>query len=74
MTSVFPEREPAVLLLSRNVPARFKALPSDNSAAMLGALVRLVVGQIRSRASLVEENELLRQQLAAAKERATGKR
>ncbi len=34
---------------------------------MLGALVGLMVGQFRSRASLVIENELLRQQLAAAK-------
>jgi len=41
---------------------------------MLGALVRLVVGQIRSRASLVAENELLRQQLAAAKSGLQGKR
>jgi hypothetical protein len=36
---------------------------------MLGALVGLVVGQFRSRASLLAENELLRQQLAAAKSR-----
>src|SRR6266849_3009892 len=36
---------------------------------MLGALVRLMVGQFRSRASLLAENELLRQQLAAAKSR-----
>ena len=36
---------------------------------MLGALVGLVVGQFRSRASLVAENELLREQLAAAKSR-----
>src|SRR6266850_2403485 len=36
---------------------------------MLGPLVGLVVGQFRSRASLVAENELLRQQLAAAKSR-----
>src|SRR5260370_42056739 len=41
---------------------------------MLGALVVLVVGQFRSRASLVAENELLRQQLAAAKSRLQRKR
>src|SRR6266436_5486459 len=41
---------------------------------MLGALVRLVVGQFRSRTSLVAENELLRQQLAAAKSRLQRKR
>jgi len=34
---------------------------------MLGALVGLVVRQFRSRTSLIAENELLRQQLAAAK-------
>src|SRR6266404_419818 len=36
---------------------------------MLGALVGLVVRQFRSRTSLIAENELLRQQLAAAKSR-----
>src|SRR5713226_5309146 len=36
---------------------------------MPGALVGLVVGQFPSRASLVAANELLRQQLAAAKSR-----
>src|SRR5258705_2796102 len=41
---------------------------------MLGALVGLVVGQFRSGASLVAENELLRQQLAAAKSRLQRKR
>jgi putative transposase len=41
---------------------------------MLGALVRLVAGQLHLRASLVAENELLRQQLAAAKSRLQGKR
>src|SRR5258708_10139796 len=41
---------------------------------MLGALVGFVVGQFRSRASLVAENELLRQQLAAAKSRLQRKR
>src|SRR6266851_5382367 len=41
---------------------------------MLGALVGLVVGQFRSRASLLAENELLRQQLAAAKSRLQRKR
>src|ERR1700687_2933216 len=41
---------------------------------MLGALGGLVVGQFRSRASLVAENELLRQQLAAAKSRLQRKR
>src|SRR5260370_41958373 len=41
---------------------------------MLGALAGLVVGQFRSRASLVAENELLRQQLAAAKSRLQCKR
>src|SRR6267142_2560579 len=41
---------------------------------VLGALVGLVVGQFRSRASLVAENELLRQQLAAAKSRLQHKR
>jgi len=41
---------------------------------MLGALVGLVVGQFRSRASLVAENELLREQLAAAKSRLQRKR
>src|SRR5438270_12226153 len=41
---------------------------------MLGALVGLVVGQFRSRASLVAENELLRQQLAASKSRLQRKR
>jgi len=41
---------------------------------MLGALVELVVGQFRSRASLVAENEILRQQLAAAKSRLQRKR
>src|SRR5258708_20438302 len=41
---------------------------------MLGALVGFVVGQFRSRASLVPENELLRQQLAAAKSRLQRKR
>ncbi|SRR6266852_3861511 len=41
---------------------------------MLGALVGLMVGQFRSRASLVTENELLRQQLAAAKSRLQRKR
>jgi len=41
---------------------------------MLDALVGFVVGQFRSRASLVAENELLRQQLAAAKSRLQRKR
>src|SRR2546425_7737532 len=41
---------------------------------MLGAVVGLVVGQFRSRASLLAENELLRQQLAAAKSRLQRKR
>jgi putative transposase len=41
---------------------------------MLDALVRLMVGQFRSRASLLAENELLRQQLAAAKSRLQRKR
>ena len=41
---------------------------------MLGALVGFVVGQFRSRASLVAENELLRQQLAAEKSRLQRKR
>src|SRR5260370_33836922 len=41
---------------------------------MLGAFVGLVVGQFRSRASLLAENELLRQQLAAAKSRLQRKR
>ncbi len=41
---------------------------------MLGALVGLVVGLCSSRASLVAENELLRQQLAAAKCRLQRKR
>jgi transposase InsO family protein len=41
---------------------------------MLVALVGLVVGLFRSRASLAAENELLRQQLAAAKCRLQGKR
>src|SRR6266478_5822313 len=36
---------------------------------MLGVLVGLVVRQFRSRTSLIAENELLRQQLAAAKSR-----
>src|SRR5439155_10515101 len=41
---------------------------------MLGALVGLVVRQFRSRTSLIAENELLRQQLAAAKSRLQCKR
>src|SRR5882672_10052219 len=41
---------------------------------MLGALVGLVVRQFRSRTSLLAENELLRQQLAAAKSRLQRKR
>src|SRR5258708_16217478 len=41
---------------------------------MLGALVGFVVGQFRSRASLLAESELLRQQLAAAKSRLQRKR
>ena len=41
---------------------------------MLGAFVRLVAGQFHLRASLVAENELLRQQLAAAKSRLQRKR
>jgi len=41
---------------------------------MLGALVGLVVGLCRSRVSLVAGNELLRQQLAAAKCRLQRKR
>src|SRR5258706_9989372 len=41
---------------------------------MLGAIVGLVVRQFRSRASLVAGNELLRQQLAAAKSRLQRKR
>jgi len=41
---------------------------------MLGALVGLVMGLCRSRASLVAENELLLQQLAAAKCRLQRKR
>src|SRR3989442_12203709 len=41
---------------------------------MLGALVGLVVRQFRSRTSLIVENELLRQQLAAAKSRLQRKR
>src|SRR5256712_13396015 len=41
---------------------------------MLGALVGFVVRQFRSRASLVAENEVLRQQLAAAKSRLQRKR
>src|SRR2546428_2473661 len=41
---------------------------------MLGALVGLVVRQFRSRTSLIAENEVLRQQLAAAKSRLQRKR
>src|SRR3981189_1885660 len=41
---------------------------------MLGALVGLVVREFRSRTSLIAENELLRQQLAAAKSRLQRKR
>src|SRR5258707_12366098 len=41
---------------------------------MLGALVGLMVGQFRSRASLLAENGLLRQQRAAAKSRLQRKR
>src|SRR6266851_3409098 len=41
---------------------------------MFGSLVRLMVGQFRSRASLVAENELLRQQLVAAKSQVQHKR
>src|SRR6266446_4350204 len=41
---------------------------------MLGALVGLVVRQFRARTSLIAENELLRQQLAAAKSRLQLKR
>src|SRR6267143_1518155 len=41
---------------------------------MLGGLVGLVVRQFRSRTSLIAENELLRQQLAAAKSRLQRKR
>jgi putative transposase len=41
---------------------------------MLGALLGLVVGQFRSHASLLADNELLRQQLAAAKSRLQRKR
>src|SRR5712664_1831391 len=41
---------------------------------MLGALVGLVVRQFRSRTSLIAENELLRQQLAAAKSQLQRKR
>src|SRR3989449_2050453 len=41
---------------------------------MLGALVGLVVRQFRSRTSLIAENELFRQQLAAAKSRLQRKR
>ena len=41
---------------------------------MLGALWRFVVGLLRSRGSLVAENELLRQQLVVAKCRPSGKR
>src|SRR5882762_8640215 len=41
---------------------------------VLGALVGLVVRQFRSRTSLIAENELLRQQLAAAKSRLQRKR
>jgi hypothetical protein len=48
--------------------------PVGTLPQMLAALVGLVVGLFRSRASLVAENELLRQQLAAAKCRLQGKR
>ena len=41
---------------------------------MLGALWRFVVGLLCSRASLVAENQLLRQQLVVAKCRLRGKR
>ena len=41
---------------------------------MLGALWRFVVGLLRSRTSLVAENQLLRQQLVVAKCRLMGKR
>lgn len=41
---------------------------------MLGAFGRLVFGMLRSRAALVAENEVLRQQLVAAKCRLRGKR
>ncbi len=41
---------------------------------MLGTFVHFVVGTFRSRAALVAENELLRQQLAASKSRLQGKR
>src|SRR5467141_4994144 len=41
---------------------------------MLGALVGLVVRQFRSRTSLIAENELLRQRLAAAKSRLQAQR
>ena len=41
---------------------------------MVRVLLRLVAGLVRSRASLVAENEMLRLQLAAAKARLRGKR
>ncbi len=41
---------------------------------MIGTVVRFVAGFFKSRAALVAENELLRQQLAVAKRRLEGKR
>ena len=41
---------------------------------MLGVFGRFVFGMLRSRTSLVAENEVLRQQLVAAKCRLRGKR
>ena len=41
---------------------------------MLGGLVRFVCGMLRTRAALVAENEVLRQQLVAATCRLRGKR
>lgn len=42
--------------------------------SMIGVVLRFVAGFFRSRAALIAENELLRQQLAVAKSRLQGKR
>lgn len=56
-------------LESRELRRGVRTLPS-----MIRPLLRFVGGFFRSRASLVAENELLRQQLAVAKRRLEGKR
>jgi len=61
-------------LLSGTAPILLKGPPPLDTLPRCSALVGLVMRQFRSRTSLIAENELLRQQLTAAKSRLQRKR